>query len=145
VAASQVAAFAPAIEAKIPWAAVLGNHDQEGGLSRQQLMEQIMSMDYSRALVNPYPLRSSSIDGFGNYNLEVYGIEGSSSADTNILNLFFLDSGDYSPDPSVLGTYGWIKPSQQVWFSETSAKLKVMYDQSIDLYEKETRQKKKRD
>jgi hypothetical protein len=90
-------------------------------------MDRIVSMNYSRARVNPYP-RRSSIDGFGNYNLEVHGIEGSSSANTSVLNLFFLDSGDYSPDLAVFGTYGWIKPSQQVWFSETSAKLKVTYD-----------------
>nr|KJB49670.1 hypothetical protein B456_008G132800 [Gossypium raimondii] len=35
---SMDAAFAPAIAARIPWAAVLGNHDQEGTLSREAYM-----------------------------------------------------------------------------------------------------------
>ncbi|XP_035835670.1 uncharacterized protein LOC118483957 [Helianthus annuus] len=34
----------------------------------------------------------------------------------------FLDSGDYSTVPAIPG-YGWIKPSQQFWFQQTSMKL----------------------
>ena len=119
-----MAAFAPAVDAGIPWAAILGNHDQEGSLSRRQLMEHIVSMNHSRARVNPYP--RYTIDGFGNYNLEVKGVDGSPLANKNVLNLFYLDSGDYSTVANVSG-YGWIKPSQQVWFLETSSKLKVIF------------------
>ncbi|KAK1440646.1 hypothetical protein QVD17_06475 [Tagetes erecta] len=119
-AASMNAAFAPAIASKIPWAAVLGNHDQESTLSREGVMNHIVGMKHTLSELNPYDV--DVIDGFGNYNLEVYGVEGSNLMNKSILNLYFLDSGDYSTVPSIPG-YGWIKPSQQFWFQQTSKKL----------------------
>ncbi|KAK9050397.1 hypothetical protein SSX86_030637 [Deinandra increscens subsp. villosa] len=122
-AASMNAAFAPAISSKIPWAAVLGNHDQESTLSREGVMNHIVGMRHTLSQVNPFDV--DVIDGFGNYNLEVHGVEGSSFMNKSILNLYFLDSGDYSTVPSIPG-YGWIKPSQQFWFQQTSKKLQKM-------------------
>ncbi|KAI3704591.1 hypothetical protein L1987_74816 [Smallanthus sonchifolius] len=122
-AASMNAAFAPAISSKIPWAAVLGNHDQESSLSRESVMSHIVGMRHTLSQVNPSGV--DVIDGFGNYNLEVHGVEGSSFMNKSILNLYFLDSGDYSTVPSIPG-YGWIKPSQQYWFQQTSKKLQKM-------------------
>lgn len=119
---SMNAAFAPAISSNIPWAAVLGNHDQESTLSREGLMKHIVGMKNTLSLLNPPDV--PDIDGFGNYNLEVHGIEGSELANKSVLNLYFLDSGDYSTVPSIPG-YGWIKPSQQFWFHRTSKKLKM--------------------
>nr|GME17651.1 probable inactive purple acid phosphatase 29 [Ipomoea batatas] len=121
-AASMNAAFAPAVSSNIPWAAVLGNHDQESTLSRKGVMEHIVGMKNTLSQLNP----AEDIDGFGNYNLEVLGVNGSELASKSVLNLFFLDSGDYSTVPSIPG-YGWIKPSQQVWFQHTSRKLKRTY------------------
>ncbi|KAJ9562382.1 hypothetical protein OSB04_007542 [Centaurea solstitialis] len=118
--ASMNAAFAPAVTSNIPWAAVLGNHDQESTLSREGVMRHIVGMKHTLSQLNPPG--DDLIDGFGNYNLEVHGIEGSSYVNKSILNLYFLDSGDYSTVPSIPG-YGWIKPSQQFWFQETSTKL----------------------
>ncbi|KAF5732027.1 inactive purple acid phosphatase 29-like isoform X1 [Tripterygium wilfordii] len=121
---SMNAAFAPAIESKIPWAAVLGNHDQESTLSREGLMKHIVTLEHTLAQVNPE--NAHVIDGFGNYNLEVGGVRGSSFQNKSVLNLYFLDSGDYSTVPLIPG-YGWIKPSQQVWFQRTSRKLQRAY------------------
>ncbi|KAL0438310.1 UNVERIFIED_CONTAM: putative inactive purple acid phosphatase 29 [Sesamum latifolium] len=90
-ASSMNAAFAPAVSSNIPWAAVLGNHDQESTLSGK-----------------------------------VHGVEGSRLENKSVLNLYFLDSGDYSTVPSIPG-YGWIKPSQQLWFERTSSKLQRAY------------------
>ncbi|KAI3669703.1 hypothetical protein L6452_41048 [Arctium lappa] len=118
--ASMNAAFAPAVTSNIPWAAVLGNHDQESTLSREGVMRYIVGMKHTLSQFNPPGV--GLIDGFGNYNLEVRGIEGSSYVNKSILNLYFLDSGDYSTVPSIPG-YGWIKPSQQFWFQQTSMKL----------------------
>uniref|UniRef100_A0A251T724 Putative purple acid phosphatase 14 n=1 Tax=Helianthus annuus TaxID=4232 RepID=A0A251T724_HELAN len=118
--ASMNAAFAPAVSSNIPWAAVLGNHDQESTLSREGLMKHIVGMNHTLSQLNPFGV--DVIDGFGNYNLEVHGTEGSSSGNESILNLYFLDSGDYSTVPAIPG-YGWIKPSQQFWFQQTSMKL----------------------
>ncbi|CAM8911443.1 unnamed protein product [Rhodiola kirilowii] len=118
------AAFAAAINLNIPWAAVLGNHDQESTLSREGVMKHIVGMKHTLSRLNPS--NASTIDGFGNYNLEVSGIKGSNLQNKSVLNLYLLDSGDYSTVPSILG-YGWIKKSQQKWFMRTSKKLKRAY------------------
>ncbi|KAK4578195.1 hypothetical protein RGQ29_028366 [Quercus rubra] len=118
------ASFAPAIASNIPWAAVLGNHDQESALSREGVMKHIVKLKNTLSLVNPVEVHV--IDGFGNYNLEVGGVEGSSFENKSVLNLYFLDSGDYSTIPSIPG-YGWIKPSQQFWFERTSKRLQRAY------------------
>ncbi|KAL3638970.1 putative inactive purple acid phosphatase 29 [Castilleja foliolosa] len=123
-ASSMKAAFAPAISSNIPWAAVLGNHDQESTLSREGVMKYIAGMKNTLSRLNPS--EAHIIDGFGNYNLEVHGVEGSRLANKSLLNLYFLDSGDYSTVPSIPG-YGWIKPSQQLWFQRTSFKLRRSY------------------
>ncbi|KAE9593601.1 hypothetical protein Lal_00036313 [Lupinus albus] len=117
-------AFAPAIASNIPWVAVLGNHDQEGSLSREGVMKYIVGMKNTLSKVNPQEV--NLIDGFGNYNLEVEGVEGTAFENKSVLNLYFLDSGDYSKVPFIHG-YGWIKPSQQLWFQQTSEKLQEEY------------------
>jgi hypothetical protein len=114
-------AIAPAIDMKLPWAAVIGNHDQEGTLSRAGVMHHLVGMKNSLSSFNPDGIE---IDGYGNYNLEVSGVEGTPLNEKSVLNLYFLDSGDYSTVPSIKG-YGWIKPSQQVWFQHTSSRLQV--------------------
>lgn len=119
------AAFAPAVSSKIPWAAVLGNHDQESTtLKREGVMKHIVSMKNTLSQLNPSDVHK--IDGFGNYNLEVAGVEGSPLKNKSVLNLYFLDSGDYSTVPFISG-YGWIKISQQSWFQSTSMRLKKAY------------------
>ncbi|XP_030488821.2 probable inactive purple acid phosphatase 29 [Cannabis sativa] len=118
------AAFAPAIASNIPWTAILGNHDQESTLSREGVMKHIVGLKNTLSQVNPP--EAKFIDGFGNYNVEVGGVKGSSFENKSVLNLYFLDSGDYSTVPSIPG-YGWIKASQQFWFERTSSKLKKAY------------------
>ncbi|PIM99998.1 putative DNA repair exonuclease SIA1 [Handroanthus impetiginosus] len=123
-ASSMNAALEPAVSSNIPWAAVLGNHDQESALSREGVMKHIVGMKNTLSQLNPP--EAHVIDGYGNYNLEVHGVEGSSLANKSVLNLYFLDSGDYSNVPLIPG-YDWIKPSQQLWFQRTSAKLQRSY------------------
>ncbi|KAL3739787.1 hypothetical protein ACJRO7_021107 [Eucalyptus globulus] len=118
------AAFSPAISASIPWAAVLGNHDQESALSREGVMKHIVTLKHTLSQLNPAGI--DLIDGYGNYNLEVHGVEGSGFENNSVLNLYFLDSGDYSKVPSISG-YDWIKPSQQLWFQRTSLELQRAY------------------
>jgi hypothetical protein len=74
------------MDSGLPWAAVLGNHDQESTMTREELMSFISLMDYSVTQTNPPVDDLSSaaegdvtknIDGFGNYNLRVYGAPGS--------------------------------------------------------------------
>ncbi|MED6204717.1 putative inactive purple acid phosphatase 29 [Stylosanthes scabra] len=121
---SMDAAFAPAIASNIPWVAILGNHDQEGSLSREGVMKYIVTMKNTLSKLNPPQVHV--IDGFGNYDLQVGGVHGSAFENKSVLNLYFLDSGDYSKVPFIPG-YGWIKPSQQLWFQRTSQKLQKEY------------------
>ncbi|KAJ4709223.1 Inactive purple acid phosphatase [Melia azedarach] len=111
-------AFGPAIESGLPWAAVLGNHDQKSTMNRRELIDFISLLDYSVAQTNP-PDLEDDIDGLGNYDLKVYGPPGSILANSSILNLFFLDSGDREIFQGVQ-TYGWIKESQLRWLRGVS-------------------------
>ncbi|XP_062163114.1 probable inactive purple acid phosphatase 28 isoform X2 [Alnus glutinosa] len=136
-------AFGPALESGLPWAAVLGNHDQESTMNRQELMSFISLLDYSVSQINPAaedpitPVKGGTmtdIDGFGNYNLEVYGAPGSHLMNSSVLNLFFLDSGDRAFIQGVR-TYGWIKESQLRWLRGISQRFqgqKWDSDQSSD-------------
>ncbi|KAK9741243.1 hypothetical protein RND81_03G091700 [Saponaria officinalis] len=126
---SMEAAFAPAIESQIPWAAILGNHDQESTLTREDVMKYIVGMNNTLSLLNPAGVEK--IAGFGNYNLEVAGVQGSLFHNTSILNLFFLDSGDYSKVFFIPG-YDWIKSSQKSWFLRTSDALKNSYNAHLE-------------
>lgn len=121
-------AFGPAMDSRLPWAAVLGNHDQESTMTREELMSFISLMDYSLSQPNPSTQDPSDptkqqvrtdIDGFGNYDLRVLGPPGSHLANQSILNLFFLDSGDRAVVDG-FRTYGWIKESQLNWLRGAS-------------------------
>lgn len=118
------------MESGLPWAAILGNHDQESTMTREELMYFTSLMDYSLSQVNPparYPSNkgmAAEVDGFGNYNLEVYGAPGSVLANSSILNLYFLDSGDREIVHG-MRTYGWIKESQLQWLQGISKDLQV--------------------
>ena len=130
---SVLEAFGPAMESGLPWAAILGNHDQESTMNREELMSFISLLDYSVSQTNPSAEDPSSsvtrsmmtdIDGFGNNHLRVYGAPGSHLANSTILNLFFLDSGDRAVVQGVR-TYGWIKESQLRWLRGISQGFQV--------------------
>ncbi|VAI20290.1 unnamed protein product [Triticum turgidum subsp. durum] len=84
-------------------------------------MRHLVGMKKTLSRFNP---EGVEIDGFGNYNLEVGGVEGTQLANKSVLNLYFLDSGDRSTVWWIPG-YGWIKASQQAWFKQTSLSLQV--------------------
>jgi len=64
---SVLAKFARAVtERGIPWAAVFGNHDDEGGSSREEQLKLMQALPYS--LVERGP---RDIHGVGNYVLKV--------------------------------------------------------------------------
>lgn len=103
--------FAPVIVRGIPWAYVFGNHDDELGASRQDLM--------SYAVQKPYCLAEAGaedVKGVGNYILKIKDKEGK---DTKAL-LYFMDSGAYTPSKGV-GRYDWLDFSQVDWYRRQSA------------------------
>lgn len=93
----------------IPWAAVFGNHDDEGALSRQQLLE--VQRTCAMCLTQRGP---GEISGVGNYVLPIR----SSQSESTSAALFFLDSNSYAP--FYIGGYDWIKRDQLQWFADVA-------------------------
>lgn len=99
-------------ERQIPWAAVFGNHDYEGTVSREGLMEEMNSC--SMSLAEPGP---EDITGVGNYILRLQNSHDKSTAAV----LYFLDSGRQAP--TNIGGYDWIRRDQIEWYIHESTSL----------------------
>ena len=106
-------AVAPIVERALPWAAVFGNHDDEGTLSRRDLMA--VQQAIPGCLSEPGP---PHLSGTGNYVLPVR----SSSGDAAAAILYFLDSGSYAQTD--VGGYGWITHDQVAWYLDASKRLR---------------------
>ncbi len=102
------------IDAKVPWAVTLGNHDIEGELSGKEIMETICNLPYCVTEDGP-----ENISGNGNYVLKV---KSHSSAKTAAV-LYCIDSHSGLKKELGLGTYDWIKWDQVNWYREQSEKL----------------------
>lgn len=102
---------AEAVRSGIPWAAVLGNHDAEAKVTREEVL------GYLRSHEGSLTGHTSGVRGFGNYALTVAGQDGAPAA-----ALYFLDSGDYSKLKHV-DSYAWISRDQIDWYSSQSRLL----------------------
>ncbi|TFY74616.1 hypothetical protein EWM64_g9396, partial [Hericium alpestre] len=112
---------------QIPWAAVFGNHDDEDARatgSRRDQVKMMQALPYSLVEAGP-----EDIHGVGNYVLKVFSADASK---TQLLTLYFLDSGSYSKGfidwfgffmPT---EYDWIRQNQIDWFLQESASVPVM-------------------
>ena len=96
----------------VPWAAVFGNHDDEGSADRHALMA---VMQESRSCLSQPG--TEDVPGVGNYTLSIQNSEAVASAAV----LYFIDSGSYSPTD--IGGYDWIRREQIAWYLQESAKL----------------------
>ena len=106
----QVAALVEAHGA--PWAAVFGNHDDEGSATRADLLA--VQRRFPRCLSQAGP---KGLTGVGNYVLRVRA----SRSAKEVTAFYFLDSGAYN-DLGV-GHYAWIARDQIAWFLAASARL----------------------
>lgn len=104
------------ITRQIPFATIFGNHDDEGSLSREALMQLTHSLPYSLSEFGP-----TTVDGVGNYYIEVLARGGSTHS---ALTLYLLDTHGYSPDERQFRGYDWLKKNQIDWFRTTSSTLK---------------------
>lgn len=109
------------IKRKIPYAAIFGNHDDEGSMSREGQMAFMENLPYS--LSRPGP---KDVDGVGNYYVEVLA---RGSSDHSALTIYMLDSHAYTPDERNFPGYDWIKPSQIDWFRKTASSRKKKHDE----------------
>lgn len=114
----------PLIDRKIPFAAIFGNHDDEGNLDRAGLMDILESLPYSLSEAGP-----ADLDGVGNYVVEVLGHTSSHAA----LSLYLLDTHSYSPDKKMPG-YDWLKPNQIEWFKSTAQRLKKPHSEYTHIH-----------
>jgi len=106
-------ALTVAAQSGIQWASVFGNHDCEGNVSKERLMDIQLGLPGTVAESGP-----ANIAGVGNFVATIADSSGKTGA-----ALYFLDSGAYSELPAVPG-YDWIRFSQIEWFREQAAKLK---------------------
>jgi hypothetical protein len=140
----------PVVERGIPWTIIFGNHDDEGDLSREEMMRSVQDIPFSIAERGP-----AGISGTGNFVLQIYRRHrhrhprfGSQSEDINEheydheerldegteefdredgrFTLYFLDSGAYSFNLAYPG-YDWIKEDQVEWFRQTSQAITSRY------------------
>jgi 3',5'-cyclic AMP phosphodiesterase CpdA len=108
--------LAPCVDAKVPYAVMLGNHDHEGAkLPPRGIIDYIAKKPYSVTSVGP-----EDIFGASNYILEIYDGD-------RIANLLYcLDSNAYNnlDKETRLTSYDWFRPDQIAWYKERSAAYK---------------------
>jgi len=102
----------PIVERKIPWAAVFGNHDDEGCMNRHDQMKLMQTVPYCLAKAGP-----KDIDGVSNYTHFIYDAKGRKAKNT----LYLIDSLAYAPKP--IEGYAWISRKQINWFVQTSKEI----------------------
>jgi predicted MPP superfamily phosphohydrolase len=105
-------AVAPLVGRGIPWAAVFGNHDDEGTMTRAELMALQRTLPYCLSQAGP-----ADVSGVGNYVLPVRSAGGEKTAAT----LYFLDSNSYAE--TKIGGYGWVRRDQIAWYLQTAQAL----------------------
>lgn len=107
--------ISPMEKRKIPWAAVLGNHDTEG------------NDEYRKVIMKLYSAYSCNICKKGSnscsYNIPIL----SSDSKKTAFNIYMLDSGSYSED----NKYSWIKQDDIEGYKKTSFDLMNKYKRKI--------------
>lgn len=132
------------VERGIPWTIIFGNHDEEGDLSREEMMRSVQDVPYSLSERGPL-----DISGVGNYILSIYNPkrgrrpafahfkweeeenddeeeEAFEEKEKSRFSLYFLDSGAYSFSLKYPG-YDWIKEDQIEWFRQQSKAISSQY------------------
>jgi 3',5'-cyclic AMP phosphodiesterase CpdA len=101
--ATWLAAVQPFESRGVPWAAVFGNHDDEGSATREDLFAAQKTCAHCLTERGP-----QSLTGVGNFTLDIHG-DGDLAA-----RLYCFDSGGYAPNGP--GEYAWIAHDQVCWY-----------------------------
>jgi len=102
------------IEAKVPWAITLGNHDAQYELTKKQIIKTVTNLPYSLTKNGP-----KKVAGNGNYIIKV---EASKSSKTAAI-LYCQDSQMGFHPKTNLGSYEWFDFSQIDWYRKKSHKF----------------------
>lgn len=105
-------AVVPIVTRRLPWAAVFGNHDDEGPVDRAGLMAHQQRLP--GCLSQPGP---AEVSGVGNYVLPVLAAQ----SDQPAAHLYCLDSNAYA-ETDIRG-YGWVRRDQIAWYVATARDL----------------------
>ena len=101
------------IEARaLPWAFAFGNHDDEGPLTRLEMLDVLR--EHGGGLAERGP---AELPGAGHYVLRV----GASRGDGLAAALYVLDSG--GANALGIGDYDWFRPAQVAWYLEAARAL----------------------
>ena len=103
------------IDAKVAWAAMLGNHDAEYELDKEQTMNVIANLPYSLTVSGP-----KEVSGAGNYVLPIQ----SAKSNKTVALCYVLDVSQTKSPPrngDNSGVFEWIDESQVRWYKEQSA------------------------
>ncbi|MFB9275334.1 metallophosphoesterase family protein [Cohnella cellulosilytica] len=106
-------ALSAVVGSGIPWAAIFGNHDSEGDVARERLLD--VQLELAGTIAQPSP---HDISGVGNFVARIEDAAGRTGA-----ALYFLDSGAYSELPGIDG-YDWVRANQIAWFREQAGALR---------------------
>ena len=103
----------PVRDRGVPFAMVFGNHDDEFGMSRDEIFEIYRSFGCLTYDADP------ALYGCGNCNLPILA----SGSDKTAFNLWFIDSGSNNEDTPDPYDYDYVHPDQIAWYKETAAAL----------------------
>jgi 3',5'-cyclic AMP phosphodiesterase CpdA len=104
---------------RIPWAATLGNHDQEGDYSRQDIGNYLSNLKYCVFKNGP-----EDIMGYGNYAVNILNSDGTLNT-----SLIMMDSNDYRKPDDLTGfsEEDSIHDDQVEWYERTLNRIKEKY------------------
>jgi hypothetical protein len=105
-------AVSPIVAKALPWAAVFGNHDDEGRLDRTALMALQQSIPGCLSQRSP-----THLTGVSNYVLKVLDPHGNRAG----AYLYCFDSHSYSK--TGVGNYDWIRRDQILWYAQMARDL----------------------
>lgn len=104
--------FDPVVERGIPFATVFGNHDDEQGVSKQDIY------NYLQTIKNECTTTAVGVSGMSNFALE---IKSSTDKNKTVALIYGFDSHSYS-DVQGFNSYGWVKHDQVAWYIDTAAR-----------------------
>ena len=99
------------IDAKVPWAVTLGNHDIEYEMTGLQIMNTIKELPFNLTVNGP-----ENLSGNGNYILDIKSSDLSKTAAL----IYCFDSHTGLNPVTVYGNYEWIETDQIEWYRNQS-------------------------
>lgn len=103
------------IDCRVPWAVMLGNHDAQYDLTKEEILATIAGLPYNLTENGP-----KEVCGNGNYVLQVQSGDEKGAAAL----VYCLDSHMGFHPKTDLGDYEWFDFTQIVWYREQSEKFK---------------------